>query len=197
MPRRLDGARAFFGGPPGDLWHSLSSFNLPLNWSARDRIRTRVRRTSATAANILQLCGGSRLFRNEWVLVPRRRVDNRFRGFPRLWRKRRVIAGKASVGALDGAAIGFCGSGGNRRCAQCRCQHCRSYKCSNYSHAEYPIAICSCLPRTASRRSKPEENPTRTNASGAPHLRLSRRQRAHRPGPFSNQRRSPERRRHP
>jgi hypothetical protein len=59
------------------------------------------------------------------------------------------------------------------------------------------MAICSCWPRTEARRSRPEEHPTRTNASGAPHLRPSRRQRAHHPGLFSSQRRSPEPRRHP
>jgi hypothetical protein len=67
------------------------------------------RRSSATAANILQLCSGSGLFRKEWILVSRRRGDTVFGRFRDLWWKRRIVTGEARTGALDRAAIRFRG----------------------------------------------------------------------------------------
>ena len=156
-------------------------------------------RSSAAATDILQLCSGSGLFRKEWILVSRRRGDAVFGRFRGLWRKRSIVTGKARIGALDRSAIGLPDGRRQRRCADCRCeqQRCRPNDWSSRLHAEYPIAICSCWPRTDSHRSRPEEHPTRTNASGAPHLRPSRKQRAHRHGPFSSQRRLLELRKHP
>ena len=68
---------------------------------------SRDQRTSATAANILQLCGGSGLLRKEWVLVSRRRGASAFGGFRELWWKRRIVTGEAGTDALDRAAIRF------------------------------------------------------------------------------------------
>ena len=171
----------------------------PLNWSAADRARSRDRRDSAAAANILQLCSRSGLLRKEWILVSRRRIGTVFGRFHDLWRKRRIVTGEARAGIVDRSAMRFRGGRRQHRCAPCRREQERYRPCdrSDFLHAEYPILICSCWPRTDARRSRPEEHPTRTNASAVPRLRPSRKQRAHRPGPFSSQRRLLEPHRHP
>ena len=145
-PPPPDEGRVCAGGPSDGLVHPRSASIGPSDWRARARTSPLGRESSATAANILQPCGGSGLFRGERVPVTRRRGAiglDRFRG---LWRKRRIVTGEAGTGALDRAAIRLHDRSGPRGWARSRREQerCRPQRGSHSAHADGPVTICPC-----------------------------------------------------
>jgi hypothetical protein len=117
------------------------------------RRRNRVFRVSTTATDILQLGGGSGVFRDEGVLVCGSRyvVFNRCRLCHLRW-MRRIVAGKPPARAFDRATVWCCGESGLRERAE------RQYRKSHFHLVSFAGDITRCISTKAGPRPPIESN---------------------------------------